>query len=131
MTKRKIKRYSEAFRQEVVREYEAGSSIAELRQKYGIGGERTIQRWIEKYSVSGLRHQVIRIQRADEAQRVRELEARVRELEAALGKVTLEKLLLESTLEVLEAEYGIEAKKNAPASCSGPMKKGNTRPGSR
>ena len=38
MTKRKIKRYSEAFRQEVVREYEAGSSIAELRQKYGIGG---------------------------------------------------------------------------------------------
>ena len=131
MTKRKIKRYSEAFRQAVVREYEAGSSIAELRKKYGIGGERTIQRWIERYAHSGLRHQVIHIQRADEAHRVRQLETRVRELEGALGKVTLEKLLLESTLEVLEAEYGIEAKKNAPSSSSGPTKKGNTRPGSR
>ena len=131
MTKRKIKRYSEAFRQEVVREYEAGSSIAELRKKYGIGGEHTIQVWVEKYSHSGLRHQVIRIQRADEANRVRELEARVRELEAALGKVTLEKLLLESTLEVIEAEYGIEVKKNAPSSSSGPTKKGRTRAGSR
>ena len=131
MTKRKIKRYSEAFRQEVVREYEAGSSIAELRQKYGIGGQHTIQVWVEKYSASGLRHQVIRIQRADEANRVRELEAQVRELEAALGKVTLEKLLLESTLEVIEAEYGIEVKKNAPSSSSGPTKKGRTRAGSR
>ncbi|HEY5571965.1 MAG TPA: transposase [Anaerolineales bacterium] len=129
MTKRKIKRYSEAFRQEVVREYEAGSNIADLRKKYGIGGERTIQGWIEKYSHSGLRHQLIHIQRADEANRVRELEARVGELEGALGKVTLEKLILESTLEVLEAEYGIEAKKNAASSSSGPTKKGNTKPG--
>lgn len=127
MTKRTIKRYSEAFRQQVVREYEEGHSVADLRKKYGIRGERTIQGWVAKYSISGLRHEVIRIQRAEEANRVRELEVRVAELEQALGKLTLEKLVLESTLDVLEAEYGIEAKKNAISSSHMPTPKGTSK----
>lgn len=124
MTKTVIKRYSEAFRQQVVREYEKGISLPDLKKKYGIGGSMTIQRWIKKYGLSGVRHELVRIQRADEANRVRELECRVVELEQALGRVTLEKLVLESTLEVLEAEYGIDAKKNALSSSPKPMRKG-------
>lgn len=131
MTKKTIKRYSEAFRQQVVREYEAGSSLEELRKKYGIGGMRTIQGWVEKYSISGLRHQVIRIQRAEEAGRVRELEAEVVRLEQVLGRLIVEKLVLESTLEVLEAEYGIEAKKNAISSSPTPTPKGKSRKSTR
>jgi transposase len=130
MTQKTFKRYSESFKQQVVREYEGGAKINDLRKKYGIGGVVTIQGWVKKYSYSGLRHQVIHIQQADEAKRVKELEARVRELEQALGKVTLEKLVLESTLEVLEAEYGIDAKKNAPGSSSKPTTKGKNQTGS-
>lgn len=112
----KIKRYSEAFRRQVVKEYESGENIPTLQKKYGIGGFDTIRDWIEKYGREGLRFETVHIQTADEAKQVRELEKRVKELEQALGKVTLEKLKLEATLDVLYGDYTAEAKKNAPAS---------------
>ena len=40
MAKRVIMRYSEAFRIQAVREYEAGATVYSLRQKYGIGGKQ-------------------------------------------------------------------------------------------
>jgi transposase-like protein len=46
MNKEPIIRYNQAFKQQVVREYEAGASIYQLRQKYGIGGYQTVKRWI-------------------------------------------------------------------------------------
>lgn len=112
----KIKRYSEVFRRQVVAEYEAGNSIPSLNKKYGITGMHTIQRWIRQYGREGLRQEVVHIQTAEEASRVRELERRVKELEQALGKVILEKLKLESTLEVLYEDITQEAKKNAAGS---------------
>lgn len=112
MTKQ-IKRYSEAFKLQVVSEYEAGSNISDLQKKYGITGGSTIRRWIKKYAKEGFRHELIRIQTAQEARRVKELEKQVQELEQVLGKLTLEKLKLESILEELEEAYGVEVKKNA------------------
>jgi len=43
MVKAVIKRYSEAFRIQVVREYEVGATIFSSRQTCGIGGKHTIQ----------------------------------------------------------------------------------------
>lgn len=123
MTERIIKRYSDAFRRQVVAEYEAGSRITDLKKKYGIGGQTTIQRWIEKYAHRSLRHHLVRIQSAQEVDRIRELEGRVRELEQALGKVTLERLALESTLEVFQELAEVDAKKNAVLSSSASGKK--------
>lgn len=114
MTKKKVKRYSEAFKRQVVFEYESGASISALQKKYGINGAVTIPNWIKKYARNGFRHEVIKIQTIEEAQRVKELEQQVDELEQALGQVTLEKLKLESMLEILEETYGVEYKKNAP-----------------
>lgn len=116
MTKRKIKRYSESFKRQVVGEYEAGSSIPALNKKYGITGGQTIQNWIKKYAKEGFRHELVRIQTSEEANRVKELEQQVQQLEQALGKVVLEKLKLESILEELEETYGVEVKKNAAPS---------------
>lgn len=117
MTKQ-VKRYSEAFKLQVVSEYEAGSNISDLQKKYGITGGSTIRRWIKKYAKEGFRHELVRIQTAQEAGRVKELEKQVQELEQVLGKVTLEKLKLESILEELEEAYGVEVKKNAVRSSS-------------
>jgi transposase len=130
MSDTKIKWYSQAFRRQVVREYEAGASIRTLRKKYGIGGTSTIQGWVKKYGTQGLRHELVRIQSTEEVDRVRELEARVQELERALGQVTLEKLALESALEVLDEEYGVDLKKNAPPSSSTSNAKPNSKAGS-
>lgn len=119
-----VKRYSEAFRRQVVTEYEAGSSITELQKKYGITGGQTIQAWIEKYASEGFRRQVIRIQTTEEANRVKELEKQVERLERALARTTLEKLKWESIAEELTAEFGEEVvKKNAAPSSPGSSKK--------
>lgn len=123
MTKKAIKRYSEAFKRQVVSEYEGGASISDLQKKYGITGKMTITRWIKKYAKQGFRHELITIQTAEEANRVKELEAQVQALEQALGKVTLEKLKLESILEELEEAYGEAVKKNAVRSSQGSPKK--------
>ncbi len=118
-----IKRYSETLRRQVVQEYEAGASIPELCRKYGISGPATISNWIKRYGKGVFRHEVVRIQYADEIQRVAELEKQVKELEAALGKVTLEKLKLESIVEVLQAERPAEVKKNGLPSCGSSTRK--------
>ena len=121
MDERYIKRYSEAFKKTVVREYEAGESIEQLRRRYGIGGTSTVQRWIKNYGVAGLRHEVVVMQRADEQQREKLLEARVKELEVALAQLTLDKMMLETTLEVAGEMYGADIKKKcAPKSLSEP-----------
>jgi transposase len=112
---RKIKRYSEAFKRQVVAEYEAGNNISVLAKKYGITGGVTIKYWIKKYAKEGFRHELVRIQTAEEANRVKELEQQVKDLEQALGKVMLEKLKLESILEVLQENESDAVKKNAPA----------------
>jgi transposase-like protein len=99
--------------------------MPELRKKYGITGDHTITNWIKKYAQEGLRHRVMRIQTIEEVNRIGELEAEVEELKAALVKVSLEKLALESTLEVLQ-EAGIvteEVKKNAVSSSNGSARK--------
>lgn len=128
MTKKTIKRYSEGYKRQVVSEYENGTSISELQKKYGITGKMTITKWIQKYGKAGFRHEIITIQTAEEANRVKELESQVRELEQALGKVTIEKLKLESILEELEETYGKAVKKNAVQSSQDLSKKLQSNP---
>ena len=111
-----IKRYSDSFRRQVVSEYETGTPIPDLRKKYGILGSSTISKWVKKFGKGIFRHEVVRIQLADEVQRIHQLEKRVKELEAALGKMTLEKLKLESILEVLQEDAPGAVKKNEPPS---------------
>ena len=128
MDKVYIKRYSEAFKKTVVKEYEAGETIDALRQRYGVGGGSTIQRWIKKYGVAGLRHEVVIMQRADEQRREKELEARIKELETALAQLTLDKMMLETTLEVAGELYGEDFKKKyGPKSLNEPINKGKKR----
>lgn len=122
--KHTIRRYSEAFRRQVVSEYEAGTPIPDLRKKYGINGNGTITYWIHKYAKEGFRHELVRIQTAAEAQQVRELERKVLELQQALGKMTLEKLKLESILEILQEEAQ-GGKKNEPPSSNGSGRRSN------
>ena len=128
MEKIPIRRYSEAFKKQVVREYEEGATAGSLREKYGIKGRSTINTWLKKYGREGSRYKLMVIQKPEEQQRVKELEKRVQELEHALAEVMIEKLMLESLVEVVEEEEGPGVKKNiGQRSLSGRKTKPNRR----
>lgn len=107
-----MKRYSEAFKLQVVSEYEAGQSANALRSKYDITGCGTIERWVRQYAHAGLRHELIVIQRADEREREKSLKKRMQELESAVAQLTLEKIVLETSLAEAEKLLGMAVKKN-------------------
>ena len=78
-------RYSEAFKIEVVRELESQDlPCAHLERKYGIKGCGTVQRWLRQYG-NGSRGKVIRVQRPQEIDELRQTKERVRRLETALA----------------------------------------------
>lgn len=55
MAEKKVRRYSDSFRRQVVQEYESGEKLEDLRKKYGIGGGSTIQSWIKKFGKGAFR----------------------------------------------------------------------------
>jgi len=119
MVKKVYKRYSEAFRIQTVREYEqAGYSLNALRQRYGVS-PATLKKWIKKYSTQGLRYELMTIQTPDERNRLKELEAENARLKTLVADLHLEKAILESTVAVIERDYGIEVKKNELTSSNG------------
>jgi len=112
MKKEPVKRYSQALKQQVVREYEKGESIYKLRQKYGIGGHKTIENWIKKYGKEGLRSKLIVIQSVDDQQEVKAMKSRITELESALAESILENRMLSATVEVASQHFEVDIKKN-------------------
>jgi transposase-like protein len=107
-----IKRYSQAFRQQVVREYEGGASIYSLRQKYGIGAHNTIERWVKRYGRCSYRSGVVHIQTVEDQLEFKAMKSRISELESALAQSALENRMLSTTLAVASQSLGIDLKKN-------------------
>jgi transposase-like protein len=112
MEKQAIKRYSQAFKQQVVREYEGGTSIYHLMQKYGIGAHETVKRWVERYSRAGYRNEVVVIQTVEDQLEVKAMKQRITELEKALADNVLENQMLRATVEVASQALGMDLKKN-------------------
>ena len=112
MRKERVIRYSQAFKLQIVREYEAGASVHSLAQKYGIGGATTIKAWIKKYGRSGYRAEKVVIQTADDQLAVKAMRKRIAELESALAETVLENRMLKTTLEVASEALEMDIKKN-------------------
>ncbi len=112
MQKEAVKRYSQALKQQVVREYESGASIYSLRNKYGINGHNTVKRWIEQYGRSGYRSEVVVIQSVEDQLSVKAMKGRISELESALAESVLENRMLTATLEVASRELKLDLKKS-------------------
>lgn len=99
MRERFILRYSASFKQQVVSDLENGrfSSLEAARRHYGIGGSGTIPRWLRRYGKNHLRGKVVRVEKPDEADQIRQLKRRIAQLQQALGQTQAEN--------VLNAEY--------------------------
>ena len=106
-------RYSEGFKQKVVKEIEEGKfrSKEEARKTYGIRGTSTITKWIKEAGKNHLIGKVIRVEMIKEKDRIKELEKKNIELERALAKERLNTICYEGMLETAREIYGIDIKK--------------------
>jgi len=101
-------RYSMAFKRQVVAELEAGRfrSIEEARRHYDIGGTMTVRRWLEQFGKNHLIPKVVRVEKPNEAERIRQLRQEIRQLKQALGETQLHSVLNEAYLKIACGRLG-------------------------
>lgn len=110
MTERVHIRYSEAFKLQVVGEFERGryGSCFAVSEAYGIKGATTVQRWVRQYGKGHLLGKVVRVETAEEVIELKALRKRVRELESALSDAHLGKRFDDAYLKIACRVAGIE-----------------------
>lgn len=106
-TKLTTYRYSEAFKQQVVREFESGNlTRGQLRRKYGIGGGCTVNQWVKKYASFESIPKLIRVEKPDEKDQILALKEEIKRLKQAIADEVLDRKIAESTLEVICEDRG-------------------------
>ena len=121
-------RYSEAFKQQVISELEAGKFRGPFAaaRAYGIRGTGTIDGWLRKYGRRDLMPRRVTITTMEEQDEAKALKKRVRELEKALADTHMKELLGEAYLDIACQRLGLEVeefKKKAAMKRSEPPKR--------
>jgi transposase-like protein len=110
VTAKAMFRYSEAFKQQVVEDVERGrfASAHEAAHAYGVKGHETVQRWLKQSGRGRFVRETMRVEKPGEPGELKRLKDRVRQLEAALADVYMDRALDQSFFEILCEEQGIE-----------------------
>ena len=110
MRQRAVIRYSLGFKQQVIRQLESGrfGSITEAQEHFGITGSATIRNWLRKYGRNHLCAKVVRVEKPDEKNQIRELKKQIRQLKEALGQTQAEKVIGEEFLNIACEEMGVD-----------------------
>ena len=89
---REVIRYSEAFKIQVVGDFEKGlfKSVEEASRVYGIRGHMTVGKWVKQYGRNHLLKKVVRVEKTGELDELKRLKDRVRKLESALADSHIE-----------------------------------------
>lgn len=104
--------YSEEFKRQLVTDYESGNfSVLQLEKLYGVSNQ-TIYDWIYKYSTFNRKGYRIVEHKQSSQKKLKELERKVKELEAALGRKQITIDYLEEMIKVAKEELSIDIKKN-------------------
>ncbi len=118
------KRYfSESLKLEVVKLYESGKrTVLELTRDYNVS-ESSIYSWIYKYSEYNKKSVQIVEMKDSQQQKIKELEAKVKELEQSVGRKQINIDYLEKMMDLAKEYYDIDIKKNFGTPRSGGSKK--------
>ncbi len=127
LLQRKI--YSEDFKKQIVKDVENGKcTVLQASREYRICYQ-SIYQWLYRYSRSLHKNTVLVMEHKSEQYRRKELEQRINNLEAALGRKQMEIDLLNKLIDIADKEYHIDLKKNISKMCSngsGSIKGSNT-----
>jgi len=103
--------FSNDLKNQIVRDLEKGkATVASAMREYGVSSA-SVYRWLNKYSRHLHSNQPVVMQKDSEAYKTRELEKKIKELEAALGRKQMEIDFLNRMLEQGKEELGIDLKK--------------------
>ena len=109
---RKQRKYSEEFKKRIVADFEKGKySVPQLERLHGVSNS-SIYGWIYKFSTFNEKGFRIVEMKDSSNKKMKELEARVKELESAVGRKQIMIDYLEKMMEVAQEELDIDIKKN-------------------
>jgi transposase len=107
-----VRRFSEEIQRQTVSDIESGKcSVTQAGRELGVSVQ-SIYKWIYKYSRYLVKNKVMVVENQSEGYRTKELEAKIKELEAALGRKSMENDFLEKIIDLANAELGTDLKKN-------------------
>ena len=110
---RRQRKFSEDFKLKVVKEYETGKlSIGEMTKIYDIHAQ-VIYRWIYKYSKYNKQSIQVVEMKDSQAHKMKQMEARIKELEQAVGQKQMNIDYLEKMIDLAKDHYDIDIKKNS------------------
>ena len=110
--------FSDTFKRQKVKELDQGLySVSEMSKLYKVS-RTTIYRWLHNYSNNHQKGTVQVVQMESEAQKTKQLLARLAELERVVGQKQLEIDYLEKLVEISSAELDLDLKKNFGTKCS-------------
>ena len=109
---RKQRKYSEEFKKRIVADFEKGKySVPQLERLHGVSNS-SIYGWIYKFSTFNEKGFRIVEMKDSSNKKMKELEARVKELESAVGRKQIMIDYLEKMMEIAKEELDIDIKKN-------------------
>ncbi|NQX78935.1 transposase [Gilvibacter sp.] len=116
------RRYTEDFKKKVVQDFESGKcGILELERMYSIPNT-SIYRWVYKYSRFNERDIQVVEMKDSQSEKIKQMEARIKELERAVGQKQMNIDFLEKMIELADDHYKIDIKKNSNTPHSGGSK---------
>ncbi len=109
---KKKRRFTDEFKKEIVSIFESGKlSVLQLQKLYGINGT-VIYRWIYKFSTFNKKGCRIVEMSVSSHNKLKELEAKVKQLEQIVGQKQIAIDYLERMIELASSEFNIDVKKN-------------------
>ena len=120
--------FSEALKRKVVQDIEKGkATVLAVCREYDVSNQ-SVYYWLKKYSRHLQTPYTMVVQMDSESYKTKELQKRIQELEAALGRKQLEIDFLNKLIDVGKEELGVDLKKKffTPPSTGSEVTKENT-----
>lgn len=117
--------FSETIRRQTVKDIEAGKcSVLQASRELSVT-TGAVYKWVHLYSRYLLKNKVMVVEEKSEAYRSKELEKRLHDMEAAIGRKQMEIDFLNKIIDLANEEYRTDLKKNlgkGPSDGSKPTK---------
>lgn len=122
--------FSEDLKRKIVKEIEQGKvNIASVSREYSVS-DVSVYKWLHKYSSYLQKGIKVVMELNSEGYKSKELEKRVKDLEAAVGRKQLEVEFLDKLIEIANEQLGIDIKKKSftpPSTGSESVKKAGSK----